>query len=99
MNRDESKDAANVMLAYASGKPIQIRPLHSAKWENVYTSPDWDWQRYEYRVRPEPKVIWAAHTEEGRLNAVFPSPPLSGKDSLGNTFRRFVEDLEGSQYD
>ncbi len=109
MNRDESKAAADVMLAYASGKPIQIRRrigprlgLRQAleKWRDVYTSPSWSWEGFEYRIKPEPREVWLAiSSNTGMVISAISALPAEGTTYEGYPYRRFVEDLEGSQYD
>lgn len=101
MDIEETKKAAEVMRAYASDKPIEVRSTRYANstWYPLAGSPSWDWTNYEYRVKREPRVIWATHDNYGRVFAAMTSPPSGGKDGRGNTYRRFVEDLEGSSYD
>ena len=105
MNRDESKAAANVMLAYASGKPIQIRRRSTPqraieKWQDVYTSPSWSWEGFEYRIKPEPREVWLAiSSNTGMVISAISALPAEGTTYEGYPYRRFVEDLEGSQYD
>ena len=108
MNRDDSEAAANVMLAYASGKPIQIRrrrsnsppPQALEKWQDVYTSPSWSWEGFEYRIKPEPREVWLAiSSNTGMVISAISALPAEGTAYEGYPYRRFVEDLEGSQYD
>lgn len=101
MDIEETKKAAEVMLAYASDKSIEVRSTKHANsvWYPLVGSPSWDWTNYEYRVKREPKVIWATHTASGALWACACTPPADRKDSMGNVYRRFVEDLEGTSYD
>ena len=105
MNRDESEAAANVMLAYASGKPIQIRrrrcPPQRAleKWRDAYTSPSWNWDLYDYRIKPPPARLWASLTSGGKPAYVHAEKPQQAADPRNRPYRRFVEDLEGDSYD
>jgi hypothetical protein len=59
MNREEAKVAAEVMLAYANGATAQQRRLGDmeAKWYTP-SRPVWNWDQFEYRVKPEPREFW-----------------------------------------
>lgn len=57
MTREEIKEAAKVMEAYADGAEIQYS--HKGRnfwinWINI-SSPSFDWQTFDYRIKPEPK--------------------------------------------
>ena len=53
MTREEIKEAAKVMEAYANGKKIQIQN-YDKTW-NDCPSPVFNWGAFKYRVKPEPK--------------------------------------------
>ena len=48
-----------VMQAYVDGKEIEVSYMgdETHKWKSIPV-PSWDWQGYEYRVKPEPKEYW-----------------------------------------
>ena len=52
MTREESRKAAEVMLAYADGKDLQIGGQGSNEWVDV-TIPVFNWELNSYRVKPE----------------------------------------------
>ena len=52
MTREEIIDAAKVMEAYANGKKIQYKEING--WVDNY-HPIFNWDKYTYRVKPEPK--------------------------------------------
>lgn len=52
MTREEARKAAEVMLAYANGEEIEIAYSNSS-YQTV-TSPEFDWGKVEYRVKPKP---------------------------------------------
>lgn len=63
MNRDETRKATEVMLAYADGKTIQWRLRASNHaWSETLgaddNSPSWNWFHSEYRIKPEPREWW-----------------------------------------
>jgi hypothetical protein len=69
----ELKDKIAVMQAYAEGKPIEIRnkaeePLHVSYGRTWASHPAWEQQQqpvqfnftvYDYRIKPEPREIFA----------------------------------------
>ena len=56
MTREESKKAADVMLAYAEGKKIEYRVRGGDEWcpSNELGTPLFDWNSTEYRIAQEP---------------------------------------------
>ena len=56
MTKEEIKEAAKVMEAYANGKKIQCNDNHLGNGEWVTTdNPSFNWDKYAYRIKPEPK--------------------------------------------
>ena len=53
MTTEEIRDAAKVMEAYANGKKIQFRKGIN-EWINT-PYPLFNWDKFTYRVKPEPK--------------------------------------------
>lgn len=55
-----------VMTAYKEGKKIQIWSDDMNDWLDwtVYDDPKWDWSRYDFRIKPEPKYRPYANAEE-----------------------------------
>ena len=55
MTKEEIKEAAKVMEAYANGKKIQCNDNHLGNGEWVTTdNPSFNWDKYAYRIKPEP---------------------------------------------
>ena len=56
MTKEELKEAAKVMEAYANGKEIQCNDnyLGFGKWVTT-DNPSFNWDKYAYRIKPEPK--------------------------------------------
>lgn len=56
MTREEAHKAAEVMMAYADGKEIEV---HNKSCDNEgwyeFTCPNFDWYGYDYRVKAESK--------------------------------------------
>ena len=67
MTRDEAKEAAKVMEAYANGKKIQCNGNHLGNGEWVTTdNPSFNWDKYAYRIKPQPKYRPFKSQEECR---------------------------------
>ena len=65
MTRDEAKEAAKVMEAYANGKKIQCNDNHLGNGEWVTTdNPSFNWDKYAYRIKPESKYRHFKNQEE-----------------------------------
>ena len=66
MTKEQSGEAGAVMIAWAAGKSLQYRRRDQSKWHDI--EPDcigtilsWDWDEFEYRVKPMPKLRpWTA---------------------------------------
>jgi hypothetical protein len=69
MTPEETRRAAEVMLAWADGKKIQIRHKSCLSWNDLNHGEnfDWDWHEYEFRIKPGPKVIWVNEYAGARL--------------------------------
>lgn len=53
------KEMIEVMQAYADGKKIEFgsdNPIASTKWKEA-VNPTWDWDNFDYRVKPEPHYV------------------------------------------
>ena len=44
-----------VKLRFENGEKLQYRPLGSDEWKDATWS-KWQWDRYEYRIKPEPVI-------------------------------------------
>ncbi len=58
MNREETKEAIEVMQAYAEGKDIEFICFRGSvdTWILCHYGPLWDWNRYKYRIAVTPDV-------------------------------------------
>ena len=54
MTREEAREAAEVMLAYADGMNLQIRKRGCYDWVGIL-GPLFNWELNQYRIIPEPK--------------------------------------------
>jgi len=55
-----TKEMIEVMQAFEDGKEVQSRYSESelgADWFEA-SDPCWDWDEFEYRIKPEPKEVW-----------------------------------------
>lgn len=55
MTRENAKKQAEVMLAYAEGKDIQVMDCFGT-WEDA-ANPLFDWSSRQYRIKPEPDFV------------------------------------------
>jgi len=66
MTKEESIEAGSVMIGWANGKTIQWRRRDQNEWSEVERDCigitfSWDWDEFEYRVKPMPKLRpWTA---------------------------------------
>ncbi len=74
MNKEETKKAIEVMQAFVDGKKIQVKA--KMDWDSmedlVEEEPLWDWQTFQYRIKPSPRVFYAVQKQGHR----FPDPDL-----------------------
>ena len=56
MNKEQTKKAAEVMLAWAEGKEARCRPKGSQQWYPMGDDHTWDWNCMEYELKPEKLV-------------------------------------------
>lgn len=101
MDRDKIKAAAEVMLAASNGAAVQRRDLIRTDWL-LLDKPErasWNWDLYDYRIKPPPARLWASLTSGGKPAYVHAEKPQQAADPRNRPYRRFVEDLEGDSYD
>ena len=66
-----TREKIAVMQAFVDGKAVEIRVhrpcnLTRSRWRGQVmdaTSPSWDWFNFEYRIKPEPEVVWVNKRE------------------------------------
>lgn len=52
-----TEDKIIIMQAFVDGKTIQ-RDLPNGAWVDMNDSPVWNWRDVNYRIKPEPKIIY-----------------------------------------
>lgn len=55
-----------VMQAAERGEEIEGRHLRSKSWMYIPT-PAWDWDKYDYRVKPKTQKFWVLFDTNGRV--------------------------------
>lgn len=63
MNREQAKELLPIIQAFTEGKVIEFRELGYECWMDA-TKPTFDIEKFEYRIKPEPKYRPFANTEE-----------------------------------
>ena len=56
-----TKEKIEIMQAWEDGLTVENRGVdYSGRWVSLAHEgePQWNWQLYDYRIKPEPKVIW-----------------------------------------
>ena len=67
MTVQEIREAAKVMEAYANGKEVQCNDSHLGNGEWITTdNPSFNWDKYAYRIKPQPKYRPFKSQEECR---------------------------------
>ena len=66
MTKEQCREAGATMIAWADGKSIQYRRRDQSEWFDIEpactaTILSWDWDEFEYRIKPMPKLRpWTA---------------------------------------
>lgn len=63
MNREQAKELLPIIQAFAEGKTVEYREGGYAPWAEA-TSPTFNIDMYNYRIKPEPKYRPFANAEE-----------------------------------
>lgn len=53
MTKEETAECIKVMQAYVEGKQIQYADAETEDWIDIESS-EWDWDNYDYRIKPGP---------------------------------------------
>lgn len=89
-----------VIAAHRDGKKVQCQVKNHADWYDYHNGdePQWDFNSFDYRIKPEPLVLWAAFYPDGGLQAVRTTEAALIKFFGGNlsetTIKKFVEVTE-----
>ncbi len=76
MTREQTKVAAEVMLAFANGETVECRrvgDIGEGFW-NYTGCPNWDWIVMNYRVKPKPREFWIVFDRNGHTSVFFREP-------------------------
>ena len=83
-----ARKAAEVMLAFADGKKIQAKS-RTSEWYDLHGDPTWDWNGFNYRVKPEPREWWVNEYRDGPADFIYPSKEKADSECASNRIRRF----------
>lgn len=79
-----------VMWAFGAGKKIELTPRHyMAPWA-LNDHPLWNWEDWNYRVKPEPVEKWVVIDRDGDVDSAWDSKPAANdhaafmKNNVGN---------------
>lgn len=59
-----TKEKITVMQAFEDGRTIQSRPVRSFVWCDDF-NPAWSWATFDYRIKPEPEVVYILYNLNG----------------------------------
>ena len=65
MTRLSTHEQIVVMQAFVDGKEVEVEMQGSGKVWILADRPRWDWYTFNYRIKVEPKEMWAVYSEEG----------------------------------
>lgn len=76
MNKEQTRAAAAVMLAWAEGKEVEckLRVDDEDEWD-AEAFPGWDWVYYEYRIKAEPREFFVEVLSCGTPKCAYRSDP------------------------
>lgn len=96
MNKAQTKYAVAVMQAHLDGKPIECQRIGTLTefWIADNNNPElsWNWEEFNYRVKPEPRVfrVWI---RENSIYAYHESHAIKSWQSSGWKLIEVVEKL------
>lgn len=86
-----------VMQAAERGEAIQSSGAFSCQapcdWEDDNT-PNWDWDALEYRVKPEPRVLYANEFQERGLSTNHYRTEDAAKSAAGEKISKIIKFVE-----
>lgn len=67
MNKEETKKAIAVMQAWVDEVPLQVRDRSSRLWLDGVIGPRWNWEEWQWRIKPQPVGIevWSVVAIDG----------------------------------
>lgn len=72
MTRDEAKEAAKILEAYADGKTIEYNnPFRSDGW-GTFAGEFVFYSCWRYRIKPEPREFWVADVDDDYRRVLLP---------------------------
>lgn len=73
--REETKRMIEVMQAYADGEEVEWKLAgRPSGWDgDPCIMPSWNWDKYDYRVKPQPRVLYVIQDESGQFSSSWPT--------------------------
>ena len=99
MNKNNAKDYLPIIQALAEGKTIQVNIGVCAengcvdKWIDVMSELSFTEKPSQYRIKPEPRVIWVLQTCGGSLD-FFRGAPEPDERMRAHGWIKFVEVID-----
>jgi hypothetical protein len=68
MTKEQTREAIEIMLGWVNGKIVEVRSAHTphGDWTELRIStPSWNWEYNNYRIKPEPMEVYVWVNEMG----------------------------------
>ena len=87
MNKEDTRAAAQVMMAAADGKTIEVKQKYSdQEWSHcIIGSPTWDWVNMVYRVKKRSGTHWLVIGPYGECHQAYQTEDDARAHVLGDT--------------
>ena len=79
-----------VIAAHKEGKQIECKSRSRNDWHDI-AMPNFNFEECDYRIKPEPLVLWGEYKHNGKLLTVYQS---AQEPKYGGTLKKFVEVTE-----
>lgn len=68
-----TQEKIKVMLAFVNGEKVQFADDRSKWLDLMALNPSWNWEEYDYRIKPIPVECWVWVFDSGRVGSSFDS--------------------------
>lgn len=106
MNIERTQEAIRVMQAWVDGELIQARgtlpgaegwsdmDCYGAPWSAEFGPPTWNWGTCEYRIKPEPRVLYVNEYDDNLSNTHHMSESAAHLNATSNRVHRVLKFVE-----
>lgn len=95
-----------VIAAHRDGKKVQCQVKNHADWYDYHNGdePQWDFNSFDYRIKPDPLVLWGLYKPDGSFYGTYRTLESAQDDKKYHdlrypqcdhlTLKKFVEVVE-----